>query len=85
MLGVTDDALDALDSWLNTVTSKSRFKFWRNKADYQKTEKERLDKYVQVKEKMDRVLEAFENEKRYAGLVFMCYSIAELIVTTATS
>ena len=66
MLGVTDETLDALDGWLNTVTNKSRFKFWRNKAEYQKTERERMDGYVQLKEKMDRVLEVFEKEKRYA-------------------
>ena len=85
MLEVTDDALVTLDGWLNTVTNKSRFKFWGNKTEYQKAEKERLDGYVQVKEKMDRVVEAFEKEKRYVGLVLMCYSIAELIAAAATS
>ena len=74
MLEVTDDALDSLDGWLNTVTSKSRFKFWGNKVESQRAEKERVDGYVQVKEKMDRVLETFEKEKRYVGLVLMCYS-----------
>jgi hypothetical protein len=64
MLGVTDEALEALDGWLNTVTNKSRFKFWKNKAERQKTERERVDGYVQLKEKMDRVLEVFEKEKR---------------------
>lgn len=65
MLAVTDETLEVLDSWLNTVTSKSRFKFWRNKAEFRKTEQERVDGYVQAKEKLDRVLQAFEKEKRW--------------------
>jgi len=64
MLGVTDETLVALDGWLNTVTSKSRFKFWRHKGEHQKAEKERVDGYVQLKEKLDRTLEVFEKEKR---------------------
>ena len=64
MLEAADESLEALDGWLNTVTSKSRFKFWRNKAEYQKAEQERVAGYVQVKEKLDRVLEIFEKEKR---------------------
>ena len=80
MLEVTDETLDALDGWLNVVTNKSRFKFWRNKAEYQRTEKERVDGYVQLKEKMDKVLEAFEKEKRCVGLAFRPHSTAELIV-----
>lgn len=65
MLEVTDETLVVLDSWLNTVTSKSRFKFWRNKAEYRTAEEERVGGYVQAKEKLDRVLEVFEKEKRY--------------------
>lgn len=64
MLGITDETIETIDGWLNTVTSKSRFKFWRNKVEYQKTEQERVVGYVQVKEKLDRVLEVFEKEKR---------------------
>lgn len=64
MLEVADESLEALDGWLSTVTNKSRFKFWRNKVEYQKTEQERVSGYVQVKEKLDRVLELFEKEKR---------------------
>ena len=85
MLGVTDETLDALDGWLNTATSKSRFKFWRNKAECQKQDKERVDGYVELKEKMDRVLEVFEKEKRFEDLVFRCHSTAELIVSVGTS
>lgn len=65
LLGVTDETLEALNGWLNTVTSKSRFKFWRNKAEFQKTEQERMDRYVQAKEKLDKALELFEKEKRW--------------------
>ena len=83
MLGVSDEALDVLDHWLNTVTNKSRFKFWRNKAEFQKAEKERVDGYVQLKEKMDRVLEVFEKERRYGGLISRCHSMAELITSQA--
>ena len=64
VLGVVDEILEALDAWLNTVTSKSRFKFWVNKAERQKAEQERLAGYVQLKEKIDRTLEVFEKEKR---------------------
>ena len=85
MLGVADETLDALDGWLNTVTNKSRFKFWRNKVEYQKTEKERVDGYVRLKKKMDRVLEVFEKEKRYVGLAFRYHSLAELIASIGTS
>lgn len=85
MLAVTDETLNALDGWLNTVTNKSRFKFWRNKAEYQKTEKEKVDGYVRLKEKMDNVLEVFEKEKRYVDPVFGCRSMAELITPTGTS
>ena len=64
MLAVTDEVLEAMDGWLNVVTNKSRFKFWRSKAECQRIAKERLDGYVQLKEKMDKVLEEFEREKR---------------------
>lgn len=69
MLEVADEAFVVLDGWLNTVTSKSRFKFWRKKEERLKTEKEALDGYVELKEKMDGVLEVFEKEKRCVGLV----------------
>jgi len=69
MLAVADEAFVVLDGWLNTVTSKSRFKFWRNKEERRRMEKEGLDGYVQLKEKIDRVLEVFEKEKRRAVLV----------------
>ena len=65
ILGVADGALETLAGWLNTVTSKSRFKFWRNSAEHQKAEQERIDAYVQAKEKLDGVLEVFEKEKRW--------------------
>ena len=58
-LEAANESLEALDGWLNTVTSKSRFKFWRNKAEYQRAEQERVAGYFQVKEKLDRVLEIF--------------------------
>lgn len=74
MLGVTDEALEALDGWLNTVTNKSRFKFWRNKVEYQKTEQERVSGYVQAKEKLDGVLEIFEKEKRWSLCQFLLLS-----------
>ena len=85
MLGVADETLDALDGWLNTTTNKSRFKFWRNEAEYRKTEKERVDGYVRLKEKMERVLEVFEKEKRYVGSAFRCRSTTELITSIGTS
>lgn len=69
MLEAADETFVALDGWLNTVTNKSRFKFWRDKAECRKTAQEGLDGYVQVKEKLDRVLEAFEKEKRCADFV----------------
>ena len=68
MLGVADETLEALDGWLNAITNKLRFKFWRNRAAHQRMEKERVDGYVQLKEKVDRVLEVFEKEKRCGGL-----------------
>ena len=80
MLGVTDEALEAIDGWLNTVTSKSRFKFWISKVERQKTERERIDGYVQLKERMDGTLEAFEREKRYGTCVIVRYPKAELTV-----
>lgn len=72
MLGVSDETMEAIDGWLNTVTSKSRFKFWRNKANYQRTERERVDGYVQLKAKMDVVLDDFEKQKRYETGIFAC-------------
>lgn len=71
MLGIADETLEVLDGWLNTVTSKSRFKFWRNKAELQNAERERLDAYVQLKEKLDRTLEVFEKEKRCGNFAAM--------------
>ena len=64
MLGVTDEALVVLDGWLNSVMDKSRFKFWRDREECKRKEQERLDELVQLKEKMDHVLGAFEKEKR---------------------
>jgi hypothetical protein len=68
MLEAADETLVVLDAWLNVVTNKSRFKFWRNKTEHEKSEKERFDGYVQLKEKLDRTLEVFEKEKRYVDL-----------------
>ena len=67
MLGVADETLETLDGWLNAITNKSGFKFWGNKVVHQKTE-ERVGGYVLLKEKMDRVLEVFDKEKRCGGL-----------------
>jgi len=77
MLEVADEVFVALDGWLNTVTSKSRFKFWRNKEECRKTAKEALDGYVQLKEKMDRVLEVFEKEKRSVVLADASHCTAD--------
>ena len=85
MLDISDETLVALDGWLNMVMDKSRFKFWKNKAEYEKSERERLDGYVQLKEKLDRTLELFEKEKRYVCLVVRFHPMEELIATTVTS
>ena len=67
MLEVADETLVIMDAWLNVVTNKSRFKFWRKKAECEKIKKERLEGLVEVKEKLDRVLKTFEKEKRCVG------------------
>ena len=67
MLEVADETLVIMNAWLNVVTNKSRFKFWRKKAECEKIKKERLDGLVELKEKLDRVLETFEKEKRCVG------------------
>ena len=69
MLEVADETLVALDDWLNSVTNKSRFKFWRDKEECKKRNQGKLDELVQLKEKVDRLLEVFEKEKRCVGLV----------------
>ena len=83
MLAVTDEVLEAMDGWLNVVTNKSRFKFWRSKEECRRIAKERLDGYIQLKEKMDKVLEEFENEKRC--VIWVTSSITKLIAFIGTS
>jgi hypothetical protein len=78
MLGIADEVLEAVDGWLNTVTNKSRLKFWTSKTERQKTEREKLEGYVQLKERMDRTLEVFEKEKRYEICFVLCYHKAGL-------
>lgn len=85
LLEVADETLVALDGWLNVVTNKSRFKFWRNKAECKRMEEERLAELVQLKEKLDRVVEVFEKEKRCAGSVVKPCCITELIVSIGSS
>ena len=83
MLEVADETLVIMDTWLNVVTNKSRFKFWRKKAECEKIKKERLDGLVELKEKLDRVLETFEKEKRCVGRQIPLHG--ELIVSIGTS
>lgn len=79
MLGVADETFVALDDWLNTVTNKSRFKFWRDKEQRKKVEKEALDGYVELKEKLDRALEAFEKEKRCVYWIVGSHCVADCL------
>ena len=76
MLEVADETLVALDGWLNSVTNKSRFKFWRDKEECKKRNQGKLDELVQLKEKVDRLLEVFEKEKRCVGLVSRSHCFA---------